>query len=98
MLQHRRLVAAHGQHFDTMPRDSDRMLELGGKLPVVGHNRPSVALGRNLAGALINHRLDGENVTVARTPLRWGVLYRDTSATRWGIQKSLIEGTTMGMS
>ena len=37
-------------------------------------------------------------VTVARTPLRWAGRYRDTSATRWGIQKSLIDGTTMGMS
>jgi len=31
-------------------------------------------------------------------PTAWGLGYLDTSATRWGIQKSLIDGTTMGMS
>ncbi len=40
----------------------------------------------------------GRNVTVASSSRRWAGFYRDTSATRWGIQKSLIDGTTMGMS
>src|SRR3546814_14448411 len=40
-LQHRHLVAAQGQDIDAISTDRDRMLELGGELPVVEIGRAS---------------------------------------------------------
>src|SRR3546814_15620087 len=42
------------------------MLELGRELPVVGHDRPSIVLGRDLARTLIDHRFDRENHALAQ--------------------------------
>src|SRR3546814_10675815 len=60
-LQHRHLVAAQGQDIDAISTDRDRMLELGGELPVVGHDRPSVARGRDLAGDRKSTRLNSSH-------------------------------------
>src|SRR3546814_14108398 len=42
------------------------MLELGRELPVVGHDRPSIVLGRDLARTLIDHRFDREKHALAQ--------------------------------
>src|SRR3546814_10724081 len=42
------------------------MFELGGKLAVARHDRPSVLLCRDLAAALVEHRLDGEDHALAQ--------------------------------
>src|SRR3546814_9665871 len=60
------LVAAQGQDFDAGFRHRDRMFELGGKLAVARHDRPSVLLCRDLAAALVEHRLDGEDHALAQ--------------------------------
>src|SRR3546814_2232665 len=59
------LVAAQGQDFDAGFRHRDRMFELGGKLAVARHDRPSVLLCRDLAAALVEHRLDGADHALA---------------------------------
>src|SRR3546814_1913265 len=60
------LGAAQGQDFDAGFRHRDRMFELGGKLAVARHVRPSVLLCRDLAAALVEHRLDGEDHALAQ--------------------------------
>lgn len=69
-LQHRLLVAAQGQYLDATPCNCNGMLELGGELSVTGHDSPSIALGRDPSGSLVDHRLYGKDHAFAQLQTR----------------------------
>src|SRR5687768_5308769 len=54
----RSALAAVREHLDAIVRDGDRMLEMGGRLAVLGDDRPAVLQQYHVAAPGNNHGLD----------------------------------------